>query len=103
MEPTRSGPSASLLVRTTTDTGGLESCAPAFAAPLARRQKWRTPIDGCGVGVRGEYRRILIDQGEGAAEDGSGRTAVLFEDYSFGAGKVTIESSKAALDAPRKR
>ena len=52
--------------------------------------------------MRGEYRRILVDQGEGAAEDGSGRTAVLFEDYPFGAGKVTIEKLEGRAGCPAK-
>src|SRR5580704_7345929 len=43
------------------------------------------------VGVLGEYGRILVDQGEGAAENRRGGTAILFEDNALRVGEVAIE------------
>src|ERR1035437_5961987 len=88
-KPTTSGPSVSLVVRTTTDTGGLGSCAPAFAASSSRAV-WRGPR-GVGpgrVGVTGEDRGVLVHRGEGASEGPARRTTILLEDHSLSVGKV---------------
>src|ERR1700746_2835869 len=94
MEPTRSGPSASLLVRATTSTGRMGRGAPAFSASsspagwggggrgadgkrragfsgffVAGRLERSSAVVGGGVRTRREYRRILVDESEGAAED----------------------------------
>ncbi len=70
---------------------------------FARRLQRHTPVSGCRPSG-GENGRILVDQREGAAKDRRGRTAILFEHDAFSVRESgEWKSSKAALEAPRKR
>ena len=43
------------------------------------------------ISMLGEYRRILVDQGEGAAQDRRGGAAILFQNYPLSVGEMTVE------------